>query len=197
VLEEKAFKRVGGQHDVRVDVRIIAATNRSLEEQMKAGHFRSDLYYRLNVLPIELPPLRAHLEDVAALVDFYVDQFNREFRKVVRGASPATLTVMQQYGWPGNIRELRNVIERAMLLTDGAWLEPVDFPSLAIGPAMASGLALPAEGVNLEDLERSLVVQALDRAGGNQTRAATLLGLNRDQIRYRIEKFGLGKSSPA
>jgi two-component system response regulator AtoC len=196
VLEEKAFKRVGGQHDVRVDVRIIAATNRRLEEQVKGGHFRSDLYYRLNVLPIELPPLRAHLDDVPDLVAFYVDQFNREFRKHLRGASPATLKAMQQYGWPGNIRELRNVVERAMLLTDGPWLEPADFPALTTGMAGPPGLSLPAEGVNLDDLECSLVVQALDRAGGNQTRAATLLGLNRDQIRYRIEKFGLGKPSP-
>jgi two-component system, NtrC family, response regulator AtoC len=193
VLEEKAFKRVGGQHDVRVDVRIIAATNRRLEEQVAAGHFRSDLYYRLNVLPIELPPLRAHLEDVPTLVAFYVDQYNREFRKDLRGASPATLKAMQQYGWPGNIRELRNVVERAMLLADGPWLEPDDFPALTTGAGLAAGLALPAEGVNLEDLERSLVVQAIERAGGNQTRAATLLGLNRDQIRYRIEKFSLGK----
>jgi two-component system, NtrC family, response regulator AtoC len=197
VLEEKAFKRVGGQHDVRVDVRIIAATNRSLEEQVKGGHFRSDLYYRLNVLPIELPPLRAHLQDVPTLVGFYVDQFNGEFRKAVRGASPATLHAMQQYGWPGNVRELRNVVERAMLLTDGTWLEPADFPSLATGGGTASALALPADGVNLEDLERSLVMQALDRVGGNQTHAAALLGLNRDQIRYRIEKFGLGKPAPA
>jgi two-component system response regulator AtoC len=193
VLEEKAFKRVGGQHDVRVDVRIIAATNRNLEEQVKGGHFRSDLFYRLNVLPVELPPLRAHLEDVPALVSFYVDQFNREFRKAVRGASPAALTTMQHYGWPGNIRELRNAVERAMLLSEGPWLEPIDFPALTGTVPVASGLALPADGVNLEDLERSLVVQALERVGGNQTRAATLLGLNRDQIRYRIEKFGLGK----
>ena len=197
VLEEKAFKRVGGQQDVRVDVRIVAATNRNLEEQVKGGQFRADLYYRLNVLPIELPALRTHMEDVPALVSFYVDQFNREFRKNVRGPSPAALKAMQQYGWPGNIRELRNVVERAMLLSDGPWLEPADFPAIAGGAPVAAGLSLPAEGVNLEDLERSLVVQALERAGGNQTRAATLLGLNRDQIRYRIEKFGLGKSSPA
>ena len=197
VLEEKAFKRVGGQQDVRVDVRIVAATNRNLEEQVKGGQFRADLYYRLNVLPIELPALRTHMEDVPALVSFYVDQFNREFRKNVRGPSPAALKAMQQYGWPGNIRELRNVVERAMLLSDGPWLEPADFPAIAGGAPVGSGLSLPAEGVNLEDLERSLVVQALERAGGNQTRAATLLGLNRDQIRYRIEKFGLGKSSPA
>ncbi|MCC6161778.1 MAG: sigma-54-dependent Fis family transcriptional regulator [Acidobacteria bacterium] len=195
VLEEKAFKRVGGQHDVRVDVRIIAATNRNLEEQVKRGLFRSDLYYRLNVLPIELPALRSHLEDIPALVVFYVDQFNREFRKSVRGASPESLKAMQEYGWPGNIRELRNAVERAMLLCEHPWLEPADFPALAGAPPLAAGMALPAEGVNLEELERSLVVQALERAGGHHARAGTLLGLNRDQVRYRVEKFGLGKVS--
>jgi two-component system response regulator AtoC len=190
-LEEKAFKRVGGQHDIRVDVRVIAATNLNLEDQVKAGRFREDLYYRLNVLPIHLPPLRVHAEDVPVLVAFYVDQFNREFRKSVRGVTPAGLKGLQEYPWPGNIREVRNAVERAMLLADGDWLDPEDFPVLKSAVQASHGISLPAEGVNLESLERSLVVQALERSGGNQTRAATLLGLNRDQIRYRIEKFGL------
>jgi DNA-binding NtrC family response regulator len=190
-LEEKAFKRVGGQHDIHVDVRVIAATNQNLDEQVKAGKFRDDLYYRLNVLPIHLPPLRAHLDDVPVLIGFYVDQFNREFRKAVRGVAPAAMKALQEYGWPGNIREVRNAVERAMLLAEGPWLEPHDFPVLATRTESAHGFTLPAEGVNLETLERSLVVQALDRSNGNQTRAAALLGLNRDQIRYRIEKFGL------
>ena len=125
---------------MRVDVRVIAATNRDLEEQVKAGRFREDLFYRLNVLPIELPPLRAHLEDVPALVAFYVDQFNREFRKRVRGASPAALTALQRYGWPGNVRELRNAVERAMLLADGDWLEPADFPCWPRGAPWPRGL---------------------------------------------------------
>jgi two-component system response regulator AtoC len=193
-LEEKAFKRVGGHQDIRVDVRVIAATNRILAEQVKAGHFREDLFYRLNVLPIELPPLRAHLDDVPALVAFYISLFNQEFRKNVKGVSPAAMRVLQQYGWPGNIREVRNAVERAMLLADGEWLEPVDFPLMGTVAAGAPGIGLPAEGVNLEDLERSLVTQALERSGGNQTRAAALLGLNRDQIRYRVEKFGLAKA---
>jgi two-component system response regulator AtoC len=195
VLEEKAFKRVGGQHDVRVDVRIIAATNRSLEEQVKGGHFRSDLYYRLNVLPIELPPLRVHLEDVPALASFYVDTYNREFRKSVRGVSEGGLALLKKYDWPGNIRELRNAVERAMLLAEGPWLEARDFPLLRKDVLPANGFGLPAGGVNLEDLERSLVVQALEQSGGNQTRAAALLGLNRDQIRYRIEKFALARGA--
>jgi transcriptional regulator with PAS, ATPase and Fis domain len=191
VLEEKAFKRVGGAHDIHVDVRVIAATNRNLEEQVKAGKFREDLYYRLNVLPVSLPPLRAHLDDVATLVGFYIDLFNHEFRKSVRGASPAALEALRAYRWPGNIREVRNAVERAMLLADGPWLEPHDFPILDHRSTGSTPIGLPPEGVKLEDLERSLVVQALERSHGNQTRAATLLGLNRDQIRYRIEKFGL------
>jgi two-component system response regulator AtoC len=190
-LEDKAFKRVGGQQDIRVDVRVIAATNRNLEEQVKAGRFREDLYYRLNVLPIHLPPLRTHPEDVPVLVAFYMDQFNREFRKSVRGVSPAGLKALQEYPWPGNIREVRNAVERAMLLAEGDWLEAGDFPVLGTAVPTSHGISLPPEGVNLESLERSLVVQALERSGGNQTKAATLLGLNRDQIRYRIEKFGL------
>ena len=191
-LEEKAFKRVGGTHDIRVDVRVIAATNRDLEQEVAKGRFRSDLYYRLNVLPIAIPPLRAHAADVPLLVEYFIDGFNAEFRKRVVGASPAAYTLLQQYGWPGNVRELRNVVERAMLLSDSHRLDAQDFSALTqTAAASAEDFELPAQGVSLEEVERSLVVQALKRAGGNQTKAAALLGLNRDQIRYRIEKFGL------
>jgi two-component system response regulator AtoC len=192
-LEEKTFKRVGGTVDVRVDVRVIAATNRDLEEAVKQGKFREDLYYRLNVLPIALPPLRDHPSDIPLLVTYYVDRFNREFKKRVRGVSPEAMERLQRHSWPGNIRELRNVVERAVLLAERDILTPEQFPMFVARPA-ASGFELPPGGVNLEELERDLVVQALARAGGNQTRAAALLGLNRDQIRYRIEKFGLSRS---
>jgi transcriptional regulator with PAS, ATPase and Fis domain len=191
-LEEKAFKRVGGIADVRVDVRVIAATNRNLEEAVQQGKFREDLYYRLNVLPITLPPLRAHPEDIPFLAKYYVDVFNREFRKTVTAISPEAMQLLTLYPWPGNIRELRNSVERAMLLADDQVLRPEHFPmARAAKPASGTGFELPAGGVNLEALERDLVVQALARTSGNQTRAAALLGLNRDQIRYRLEKFGL------
>jgi len=190
-LEEKAFKRVGAATDIQVDVRVIAATNRNLEEEVAKGRFRSDLFYRLNVLPIALPPLRSHVEDIPVLTAFFVDGFNREFRKNVLGATPASVRLLQSYGWPGNVRELRNVIERAMLLCEGDRLEPADFAALRLSAASGDSFELPANGLDLERLERNLVVQALKRSGGNQTRAAALLGLNRDQIRYRIEKFGL------
>ncbi len=189
-LEEKTFKRVGGLADLRVDVRVVAATNRNLEDEVKAGRFREDLFYRLQVMPIALPPLRDRKGDVELLAKYYVDRFNREFRKRVRGLSPAALDTLQHYGWPGNVRELRNAIERAMLLVEGDLLEPEHFTTLTRSVSAAQ-FRLPPEGVNLDDVERQLVVQALERAGGNQTQAAQLLGINRDQVRYRIEKFGL------
>jgi len=193
VLEEKAFKRVGGAADVRVDVRVIAATNRNLEEAVAQGKFREDLYYRLNVLPVVLPPLREHPGDIPQLVTYYVAAFAREFRKQVRGVTAEALERLQRHGWPGNIRELRNAVERAVLLAETDRLGPEHFPMLSARPA-SSGFELPPNGVSLDELERDLVAQALTRAGGNQTRAAALLGLNRDQIRYRIEKYGLGRS---
>jgi transcriptional regulator with PAS, ATPase and Fis domain len=190
-LEEKSFKRVGGAADIHVDVRVVAATNRNLEEQVAKGTFRSDLYYRLNVLPIRLAALREHAEDVPALVNFFVDAFNGEFKKHITGVSPAAVALLKTYAWPGNVRELRNVVERAMLLAEGERLEVHDFGALKPVGSSGDPFDLPATGVDLEDLERSLVVQALRRSGGNQTKAAALLGINRDQIRYRIEKFGL------
>jgi DNA-binding NtrC family response regulator len=196
-LEEKAFRRVGGSVDIHVDVRVVAATNRNLEETVRDGKFRDDLYYRLNVLRIEMPALRARGNDVALLAQHFVEAFAREFKRPVRGVSAATETALKHYGWPGNVRELRNVIERAVLLSESETLEPADFASLDTLPGRTGnghgGFDLPAEGVNLEEVEKSLVIQALERAGGNQTRAATLLAIHRDQIRYRIEKFALAR----
>ena len=189
-LEEKAFKRVGGLADIRVDVRVIAATNRNLDEEVRSGKFREDLFYRLQVMPVLLPPLRERRGDVPLLTSYYVDRFNREFRKHVKGLAPAAARLADQYQWPGNVRELRNAIERAMLLADRDWLEAEDFTTLT-RTVTPTQFKLPPEGVNLEELERQLLLQALDRAGGNQTQAAHLLGINRDQVRYRIEKFGL------
>jgi two-component system response regulator AtoC len=194
-LEEKSFKRVGGAADVRVDVRIVAATNRDLEEEVRQGRFRSDLFYRLNVLPVAIPPLRARAEDVPLLVEYFIDRFNTEFRKNVLGASTAAYAALQHYAWPGNVRELRNLVERAMLLAERDRLEVRDFDGLTDRRESADPFELPAGGVDFEQLERSLVHQALRRCAGNQTQAARLLGLNRDQIRYRIEKFSLSTAS--
>jgi DNA-binding NtrC family response regulator len=192
-LEEKTFKRVGGLSDIRVDVRVIAATNRNLEDEVKAGKFREDLFYRLQVMPILLPPLRERRGDVPLLTAHYVDRYNREFRKRVRGLTPEAQAVLEQYQWPGNVRELRNAIERAMLLADRDRIDAADLTTLTrtLSPVQ---FKLPSEGVNLEVVERQLLVQALERSGGNQTQAGHLLGINRDQVRYRLEKFGLAKT---
>jgi transcriptional regulator with PAS, ATPase and Fis domain len=178
-LEEKSFKRVGGASDIRVDVRVIAASNRNLEDEVNKSQFRSDLFYRLNVLPIAMPALRSHPEDVPLLVEYFIDGFNSEFRKKVLGATPTAYAV----------------IERAMLLSDHDRLDASDFAGLSQPLTAGEEFELPAKGVDLEQLERSLVIQALKRSGGNQTRAGALLGLNRDQIRYRIEKFALATAS--
>jgi DNA-binding NtrC family response regulator len=191
-LEEKTFKRVGGLTDIRVDVRVIAATHRNLQEQVREGKFREDLYYRLQVMPVALPPLRERRGDIRLLAEYYVDRYNSEFKKRVRGLAPDTVKLLEGYGWPGNIRELRNAIERAMLLTDRDFLQPADFNSLTGSVArITPKFQLPPEGVNLEEVERQLLVQALERSGGNQTQAGQLLGINRDQVRYRIEKFAI------
>ena len=190
-LEEKTFKRVGGASDIHVDVRVIAATNRDLEKEVAKGRFRADLFYRLNVLPIAMPPLRdASRGHPRAGRVLHRRASTRSSESGSSGRRRPPTRLLQAYGWPGNVRELRNVIERAMLLSDGDRLDASDFAALhaTLG---SDGFDLPATGVDLEKLERSLVIQALRRSNGNQTRAGALLGLNRDQIRYRIEKFSL------
>ena len=194
-LEEKTFKRVGGSADIHVDVRVVSATNRNLRDEVKAARFREDLFYRLNVLPINLPPLRERADDIPRLVAFYVDAYSTEFKKRVRAVAPDVMRHLQAYAWPGNIRELRNAVERAMLLAEGDTLRAEDFAVAAAGVRLGEKVELPPDGINLDELERSLVVQALERTGWNQTRAAALLGLNRDQIRYRVEKFQLERAT--
>jgi transcriptional regulator with GAF, ATPase, and Fis domain len=195
-LEEKSFKRVGGARDVTVDVRVVAATNRDLEGEVRAGRFREDLFYRLNVLPVRLPPLRERRGDVPLLARHFLEAFNREFRKSVRGLTPAASGRLEGHGWPGNVRELRNVLERAVLLSEAAVLGESDLPPLGCPRAGGGGLRLPPEGIDFASLERSFVTEALERAGGSPTRAAALLGMSRDQIRYRVEKLGLRTGPP-
>ncbi len=269
VLEEGAFRRVGGLKDLPLHVRVIAASNRDLRTESEAGRFRLDLYYRLSVIQIDLPPLRERGDDVLALADFYLKQFNQKLRKQMRGLAPEVAEMFRRYPWPGNVRELRNVIERVMILEDqdyitANWLPrglaeeyalsvqaqplavaatvaaatvaaappavdvatnaspttghawaatmapalaiPLATPALAVSPALpleppppatlADRFPLPAAGVELEAVEMSLVEQALKRSGGNQTRAAELLHISRDQLRYRLKKLESGAAQP-
>ncbi len=190
-LEEKAFKRVGGSQDLRVDVRVIAATNRDLEQMVERGAFREDLYYRLRVLPVELPPLRERQGDVPHLVRHFLLQFQREFNKNVRDVDAEAIAELETYDWPGNVRELRNAVERAVLLAEGPVLRGTDFRGRSARPQRQDPSRLPPAGLSFERLERSLVTQALERTGWNKAKAAKLLGMPRDWLRYRIAKFNL------
>jgi DNA-binding NtrC family response regulator len=204
-LEDRTFKRVGGTRDIHVDVRVIAATNRNLEEAVRAGRFREDLYYRLKVIPILLPPLRDRREDIPLLVQHFLDHYNREFHKSTRNVAAEALEVLIRYPWRGNIRELKNVIERIMILEEKPSIEISDLPeSLRNGrgasehaPGQRSQGALTLGGMTLEEMEREAIRTALEQTGNNQVRAARLLGITRDTLRYRLKKFGMGEAARA
>lgn len=192
VLDEQYFRRIGGVDDIYVNVRVIAATNRDLEQLVRDGKFREDLYYRLNVIPIVVPPLRERKRDIAELTRRFVKQYNREFRKSIEGVSPKGMEMLVAHRWPGNVRELKNTIERAVLLAKGPRLEPDDL--VTAPPLQASGqvrFRLPPGGIVLEEVERDFLVQALEMAEGSLSKAARLLGITKDTLRYRIKKFGL------
>jgi two-component system, NtrC family, response regulator AtoC len=193
-IEERAFRRLGSSKDIRVDVRIVAASNRDLDAAILDGSFRADLYYRLRVVPIHLPPLRERREDIEALSRAFLACFNRSLGCRVEGFAADALRALQQYSWPGNVRELKHTIERAVLLCDGMLVRACDL-NLIESTSGTCLFRLPPDGVVLEQVERSLLEQALEVTGWNQVRAGKLLGLNRDQVRYRIEKFSLERRS--
>lgn len=193
VLEDKCFKRLGGTADITVDVRVIAATNRDIDQAIRQGRFREDLYYRLSTVPIVIPPLRERRGDIVLLADHFLRTYNGEFHRDFEGFAPEVLDKVRAYDWPGNVRELRNVIERAVLLGSGTVIKPEDIilgRSALRRPLQADEpiVKLPEQGLSLAEVEKALVCQALERTKGNRTQAARLLGLTRDQIRYKITK---------
>jgi two-component system, NtrC family, response regulator AtoC len=197
VLEEQTFRRLGGLKDINLDLRVVAATNKNLREAVKEGAFRQDLYFRLNVIQISIPPLRERLDDILPLARFFIDHYNRKFKRNIEGVSDASAKLLLSHDWPGNVRELRNAIERAMILEESALITA---PSLPISVAHSeTGTALPAapatevvsDGLSLEDNERSLLARALEKTNGNQTQAARLLRVTRDTLRYKMKKFNL------
>jgi DNA-binding NtrC family response regulator len=196
VLQEREFERLGGTRTVKVDVRLVAATNRDLRAALEQGAFREDLYYRLNVVPINIPALRDHKEDVPALVDHFIKQQAHEAGKTITGISPEAMRILVNFHWPGNVRELRNIIERAIALSPGGRIEAADI-QLDIGPPRpgatpsGSGIPFPPEGVSLDEFEDEIIREALRRAAGNKSQAARLLGLSRNALRYRLSKMGV------
>jgi two-component system response regulator PilR (NtrC family) len=198
-VQEREIRRVGDTRDVKVDVRLIAASNRNLEEAVADGDLREDLFYRLNVIPIHLPPLRERREDIPLLVSHFVQKFARQLGREVRGVAPEALAVLERYHWPGNIRELENVIERAIVLGGGDTLAAEALPESVRRERPAKGLdvELPDEGMDLdatlEELERRYLQRALDRTRGVQTKAAELLRMTFRQFRYKLQKHGMAR----
>ena len=197
VLEEQSFRRLGGLKDINLDLRVIAATNKNLREAVKEGAFRQDLYFRLNVIQISIPPLRERPEDVMPMVRFFIEHYNRKFRRNIEGISEPARKLLMVYDWPGNVRELRNAIERSMILEEGALIMPASLPiSITRPDGLHDGEALPpadipAEGISLEENEKNLLARALEKTNGNQTQAARLLRITRDTLRYKMKKFNL------
>jgi DNA-binding NtrC family response regulator len=192
VLQEREFERLGGTRTIKVDVRMIAATNRDLRAALEEGTFREDLYYRLNVVPIDVPPLREHKEDIPGLVEHFLVQLNKDNGKQIRGVTPQAMQSLVNFHWPGNVRELQNIIERAVTFTRADQIEVSDI-HLDAGPAKGSSGApgfLPS-GMTLDNWEDEIIREALRRANGNKSHAARLLGLTRNALRYRLSKIGI------
>ena len=212
VLEDQVIRRVGGIRDMQVNVRVIAASNRDLEKAVRDSQFRQDLYYRLAIIAIFIPPLRDRKEDIIPLVDFFIERYNVRFKKAVRGVADETRRLILAHNWPGNVRELKNTIERGMILEEEPFLRPLYLPFSVGesggrtvfertspadgGQALPDGrtlprLYIPEGGTSLEEVEHAMVELAMRQANGNQTHAAKLLAISRDALRYKLKKFGL------
>jgi two-component system, NtrC family, response regulator AtoC len=201
VLEGQTFRRVGGVKNISVDVRVIVASNRNLEEGVRQSKFRQDLYFRLAIIPLMLLPLRDHKDDIPPLLDHFIRYYNQKFHKNIQGVTKEAEELLMNYDWPGNIRELRNAIERVMILADGnrvaAKYLPIRISEGGILPVPMGeggdegGIRLPAGGTSLYDVERDLIRQALEQSRGNKTTAAKLLRITRDTLRYKVKKYRL------
>ncbi len=196
LIEQKAFRRMGGVKDIHVDARIITATNKDLKRLMDEEKFREDLFYRINIVNIYIPPLRERREDILLLAKYFVVKYNEDFHKSIRTISKEVERFLMAYDWPGNVRELRNIIERAMILDDGDTLLMEHLPLEILGQSgregeVIKGLHIPPQGISMEKVEEALVREALEITGGNQTKAAKLLDISRDSLRHRMQKFGI------
>ncbi|MEJ2008048.1 MAG: sigma-54 dependent transcriptional regulator [Acidobacteriota bacterium] len=204
VLQEREFERLGGTKTIKVDVRVVAATNQDLRAALEQGTFREDLYYRLNVVPISIPPLREHKEDIPYLVDHFIQRYAESSGNPIEGITPAAMKLLMDFHWPGNVRELENILERAVVMAAGSNIDVDDIRLDVAAPATsragvepssmaANGSVLPLlpEGTSLEQFEDRIIKEALERAGGNKSQAARLLGLSRNALRYRLSKMGV------
>jgi DNA-binding NtrC family response regulator len=215
VLQEKSFERLGGVETVKVDIRLIVATNKNLEEAISNGKFREDLYYRLNVVSLTIPPLRERIGDLPDLVSYFLKKFSRELKRRAVGITPAAMGKITTYGWPGNVRQLENILKRAMVLCQGEWIleDQLLFEKVwekreaeeewskknvedlldALFEEFSSTLSSPSDSDMISSLERGLILRALQRTKGNQVQAAQLLGINRSTLRSKMDKYHIKK----
>src|SRR5438093_2758618 len=196
-LQERRIRRVGGTFEIPIDVRVVAATNRDLRAMVADGRFRDDLYYRINVLSIDVPPLRERREDIPVLIDYFMKKHTRNTSRLIKGLAPETKRMLNDYGWPGNVRQLESAIERAILLCEGDMITPDDMPTEVRQESQAAatgGFKLPPEGIAFEEVEKNLILQAMDQTDYNITKAAKLLGLTFRTLQYRLEKFGIKRA---
>ncbi len=192
VLQEREFEPLGGTAPVPVDTRIIAATNVDLEKAIEAGRFRTDLYYRLNVVAVEVPPLRERREDIPLLAEFFLRRYAEKNNRMIKGFTPRTLDTLMRYGWPGNVRELENLVERAVILVRGEMITPDELPDVLKEEEGEGEPSAPmAPGRSLKEVEKEMILRTLEETGGNRTRAAQILGISRRTLQLKLKEYGV------
>jgi len=193
VLQEREFEPIGSSQSIKVDTRVIAATNKNLEEEIKAGRFREDLFYRINVVTIEVPPLRERHEDIPLLADFFLKRYAEKNRRVVKGFTPRAVDLMMRYNWPGNARELENVIERAVILTREEMITPLEFPEdlQKLDTEFHEARLDLHPGRSLKEVEKEMILRTLEETGGNRTHAARILGISRRTLQLKLKEYGI------
>ena len=193
VLQEREFEPVGGTNTFKVDTRLIAATNKNLEEEIRAGRFREDLYYRLNVVRVDVPPLRDRQDDIPLLADFFLKSYAEKNRKLLKGFTPRAVDLMMRHEWPGNVRELENIVERAVIMARGEMITPMEFPEILKGldDEIKETSVNLEPGRTLKEVEKSMILRTLEETGGNRTHAADILGISRRTLQLKLKEYGI------
>ena len=193
VLQEREFESVGGTHTSKVDTRLIAATNKNLEEEIRAGRFREDLYYRLNVIRVDVPPLRDRQDDIPLLADFFLKSYAEKNRKLLKGFTPRAVDLMMRHEWPGNVRELENIVERAVIMARGEMITPMEFPEMLkeLDDELKATSVNLEPGRSLKEVEKEMILRTLEETGGNRTHAADILGISRRTLQMKLKEYGI------
>ena len=193
VLQEREFEPLGSTQTIKVDTRVIAATNKNLEEEIKKGRFREDLYYRLNVVSLEVPPIRERREDISLLADFFLKRYAEKNKRILKGFTPRAMDLLMRYDWPGNVRELENVVERAVIMARGEMITPAEFPDILqeLDPEVKATYVDLSPGRTLKDVEKDMIIRTLEETAGNRTHAAKILGISRRTLQLKLKEYGI------